>query len=252
MQISPYQIDAPINAFVFDCDGTLSLIEGIEVLAEHNGVGERVRELTEYAMSEAGLNSDIYRERLALVRPTRQQAIDLAQHYFVARVPSIIAIIEILQTLGKAVYVVSAGINPSVKLFANMLGIKSESVFAVDLKFGAKGEYNDFDHTAAPSKEHGKRLIADHIKATHQRVIWIGDGMNDLVVKPDVVRFIGFGGAFYRPKIAKNSDYYIKCPSMTPLLALGLTEHEVAQLGTDALKLYQEGLQLIEADEVEL
>jgi phosphoserine phosphatase len=252
MQKSNYQIDTPINAFVFDCDGTLSLIEGIEVLAEQNGVGERVHELTAYAMGEAGLNPDIYQERLALVRPSRQQAVDLAQHYFANRVPAIIEIIKILQALGKAVYVVSAGVNPAVKLFATMLGVPAENAFAVDLKFEQDGAYQDYDRAAHPAQDNGKRVIADQIRAQHESLIWIGDGMNDMVVKPDVKRFVGYGGAFYRPNIAKNSDYYIKCQSMTPLLALGLTANEVASLDVDAHKLYQEGLHLIEADEVEM
>ena len=42
-----FQLADPVDAIVFDCDGTLSLIEGIAVLAHANGVGEHVRELTE-------------------------------------------------------------------------------------------------------------------------------------------------------------------------------------------------------------
>lgn len=252
MKKTVYQIDTPIDAFVFDCDGTLSLVEGIEVLAEQNGVAERVRELTAYAMGEAGLSPDIYQERLDLVRPSRHQAVDLAQHYFVNRVPAIIEVIALLQRLGKAVYVVSAGVNPSVTLFATMLGVPAEHVFAVDLEFDMSGDYKDYDRAAYPAQDNGKRVIADQIKARHQCLVWIGDGMNDMVVKPDVKRFIGYGGAFYRPNIAKNSDYYIKCQSIAPLLALGLTAYEVAQLDEGALALYQEGLQLIIAGQVDI
>jgi phosphoserine phosphatase len=252
MKEENYTIDQPINAFVFDCDGTLSLIEGIEVLAEQNGVGERVHELTEYAMSEVGIRSDIYQERINLVRPTRQQTVDLAQAYFAERVPAIVAVIEALKALGKEIYVVSAGVNPAVMLFASMLGVASDHIYAVDLKFSATGEYEGYDESAHPAQDSGKRVIADLIKEEHERVIWIGDGMNDLVVKPDVIRFIGYGGAFYRPKIAENSDYYIKCKSIAPLLALGLTAQEATALTGDVEALYQEGCRLIAADEVEM
>lgn len=242
----------PVDAFVFDCDGTLSLIEGIEVLAEYNGVGERVRELTEYAMSEAGINSDLYRERLDLVRPTRQQTMAVAQQYFAARVPKIVDVIEALQYLNKEVYVVSAGVNPAVTLFAAMLGVDAKHVYAVDLEFSPTGDYIGYDESAPPAQKDGKRIIAQELKSRHQNLVWIGDGMNDLVVKPDIQRFVGFGGAFYRPKIAAASDFYIKCQSMTPLLSLGLTASEVNGLQGSALALFNEGQQLIATGQVEI
>lgn len=251
MNIKNCQIDTSVNAFIFDCDGTLSTIEGIEVLAQQNGVGERVKELTQYAMCEVGLCGDIYRERLDLVRPTRSQTVELAQHYFAARVPDITAIIETLQALGKAVYVVSAGVNPAVTLFATMLGVAPDNVFAVNLKFSPGGDYESYDETAYPSQHNGKRIIADELKARHDTLLWIGDGMNDLVVKPDVLRFVGYGGAFYRPKIAAAADFYLKCQSMAPLLALGLTTAECDSLSTTARELYENGLRYIECDDVE-
>ncbi len=245
-------LNSPIDAFIFDCDGTLSLIEGIEVLAEQNGVGPRVHELTAYAMGEAGLCSTIYQERLTLVRPNRRQVIELAQNYFASRAPDSIAVIEALHALDKAVYVVSAGVNPAVRLFATMLGIPAEHVFAVDLKFSMTGDYEGYDQSAYPTENNGKRIIAHAIKERHERLIWIGDGMNDLIVKPDVARFIGYGGAFYRPKIAQHSDFYLTCQSMAPLLALGLTHSEIETLEGKTRALYTQGLELIEAGDVEI
>ncbi|PHQ82351.1 MAG: phosphoserine phosphatase [Coxiella sp. (in: Bacteria)] len=245
-------VTEPINAFVFDCDCTLSFLEGIEVLATENGVGERVGELTRYAMSEVGLLPDIYQERLALVRPSRSQTIKLAQQYYASRVPEIVSLISVLQALGKAVYVVSAGINPAVKLFAGMLDVPADNVFAVDVTFTEAGDYVGFDASAYPSQLAGKRKVADLIKLKHQRLVWIGDGMNDLVVKPDVERFIGYGGAEYRHKIAENSDFYITCKSMSPALALGLTAQEATALDGEARDLLQIGMSLIEAQSLEV
>ena len=42
MKAPTWQLDHPINAIVFDCDGTLSIIEGIDELARNNGVGDAV------------------------------------------------------------------------------------------------------------------------------------------------------------------------------------------------------------------
>ncbi|TAK75879.1 MAG: phosphoserine phosphatase, partial [Gammaproteobacteria bacterium] len=59
-----WQPQAPIPAIVFDCDGTLSMIEGIDELAKHNGVSEAVQALTAEAMEKTGLHPDLYRQRL--------------------------------------------------------------------------------------------------------------------------------------------------------------------------------------------
>ncbi len=240
-----YMISEPIDAFVFDCDGTLSFIEGIEVLADENGVGKRIQELTEYAMSEAGITSSLYKERLDLVKPSYHQVVSLGEKYFTQRVSDIVKLIETLHSLGKAVYIVSAGVNPAVKLFGEMLGVDANHVVAVDLQFADDGTYRDYDATALPAQKDGKRIVAQHLKQQHPRLIWIGDGMNDMAVKPEVARFIGYGGAFYRKKIAELSDYYIRSQSIAPVLALGLTAIEVTALNGEAQVFYQQASTLL-------
>lgn len=240
-----YIISQSIDAFVFDCDGTLSFLEGIEVLAEENGVGARVKELTEYAMSEAGITSSLYQERLDLVKPTYHQVVALGEQYFAKRVPDIVRLIAVLQSLGKAVYIVSAGVNPAVKLFGEMLGVSADHVVAVDLQFSEDGSYQGYNKSALPAQKDGKRFVAQEIKKQHPRLVWIGDGMNDMAVKPEVARFIGYGGAFYREKIAKLSDYYITSQSIAPVLALGLIQAESDVLSGENLSLYHQARALL-------
>lgn len=239
-----------IDAVVFDCDGTLSLIEGIEVLGCANGVGDRIKELTEQAISHVGMSPEIYRERIELTRPTRSQVINLAQHYYAARTPCVAAVIEALQKLGKSVYVVSSGMNPAVTLFASMLSIPADHVHAVKVSFSGSGDYLGYDESSALTQRLGKQFIAEQLKVRHPRLIWIGDGMNDLIVKDQVVRFLGFGGAVYRDNVARQSDYYVESQSMAPMLPLCLTQAEVDLLSSDARTLYQEGLRLIDQGEV--
>jgi phosphoserine phosphatase len=54
----------------FDVDSTISPEEGIDVLAEHAGVGAQVAELTRAAMGGAQRFEDAIAARLALIRPT--------------------------------------------------------------------------------------------------------------------------------------------------------------------------------------
>lgn len=240
----------PIDAIIFDCDGTLSIIEGIEVLGRANGVGDRIKELTEQAISHIGMSPELYRERIELTRPARSQVIHLAQQYYAARAPSVAGVIEVLQQLGKSVYVVSSGINPAVMLFASMLGIPAAHVYAVKVNFSGSGDYLGYDESSVLTQRLGKRMIAEQLKTKHPRLIWIGDGMNDVIVKDQVVRFIGFGGAVYRDNVATQSDYYVTSQSMAPILPLCLTQVEANRLSSNVQTLYQEGLRLIDQGEV--
>lgn len=251
MKTTHYQLDRAIDAVVFDCDCTLSAIEGINFLAEKNDVGEQVHALTELAMSEAGLADGIYKQRLSLVRPSRQQVVDLALSYFSMRASHVSRVIECFKGLGKAVYVVSAGINPAVKLFAAMLNIPTHHVFAVDCHFNVAGEYEGYDEASPCAQFQGKHTVAQRIATQYPRFVWVGDGMNDIAVKDDVVRFIGFGGYKYRSKVAELSDFYIKSSTMASLLPLVLTASEAEALSEADKQLYNEGMACLEAGEVE-
>ncbi|MDF1796863.1 MAG: HAD-IB family phosphatase [Coxiellaceae bacterium] len=209
----------PFDAVIFDCDGTLSSIEGIVELARWNGVEETVATLTERAMTETGITPDIYRQRIESARPTRQQCEQLAEDYYQQRTPAIDQVIEQCQQQGIAVFVISAGVNPSVQLFAAKLNIDEDNVFAVDLDFDDKGNYLDYDHTSPMTTGGGKRIVVKQIKQAFANILYVGDGKNDLDVYDDVKRFVGYGGAYYRPNIEQLCEHYIKEKSMQPLLA---------------------------------
>lgn len=240
------QLQEPLDAIIFDCDGTLSHVEGINWLAEANNVGAPVCALTEKAMSHSGIYPALYQERLSLVSPNSSLVQALANAYFQARSPDVDILLGILKRLGKALYVVSAGVNPAVALFAERLGFQSTHIFAVNLTFDASGDYADFDHHSPMTDTQGKREIVTMIKQAHARVALVGDGMNDAVVKPLVTRFIGYGGAFYREKVCSVSDYYLKMASFLPLLPLLLTEQEAQGLALKDQDAYEKGLQLIQ------
>ena len=82
MQAENWQLKTALDAIVFDCDGTLSAIEGIDVLADAQGVGAEVKVLTEQAMSKDGITLDLYQKRMELVRPTHKQLMHLGDQYF--------------------------------------------------------------------------------------------------------------------------------------------------------------------------
>jgi len=243
-------LDSPLDAIIFDCDGTLSQIEGINYLAELSGVAEQVKALTEQAMAHTGVTQALYFQRISRVRPSRAQALTLAEAYFSRVSPDLIYVIAALQKLGKVLFVVSAGINPSVKGFAQALGIPENRVYAVDVQFDEDGQYASYDQQSPLTTTSGKSLIIERLKAQFPNVMLVGDGMNDVEASQSVSRFVGYGGAYYREKIAKLSPFYIKCASMLPVLALALTKEEASQLPADLQSHYECAVDLVQHGEV--
>lgn len=245
-----WQPSTPIDAITFDCDGTLSHIEGIDVLANQNGVGEAVHQLTLQAMNETGITRELYKQRISLVKPNRHQLIELGKLYYDERANDLLQVLDIFKHLNKEIFVISAGLNPAVKIFASLLDIVENNVFAVDVKFDQVGEFADYDHGAPTTDRDGKHEIVECLCTKYPRIVHIGDGMNDYDTHEAAESFIGFGGVSHREKIAKLSDYYIKSSSLTPMLPLCLTAAEVLQLSASQKVSYQQGLDLIQGNQV--
>ncbi len=250
MNTYPWQLTTPLDAIVFDCDGTLSRVEGINALADLAGVSDEVAELTEYAMSHGELNENLYEQRLELVKPTRANIRALAELYYEDVITYLADMIKLFTQINKPVFVISAGIQESVELYAGKLAIQPEHVFAVNVYHDENGFYQDFDRESPLIHGGGKREILQQIKKEHPRVALIGDGNNDLSAKQEVQRFIGFGGAYYREKIEQNSDFYIYTDDMSPLAWLTLTATEIANLPKNDHGLIDHGLDLINHNKV--
>lgn len=245
-----WQLQTPIDTVVFDCDGTLSTLEGIDELAKKNNVGREVQELTTVAMGQTGINADLYEHRLNLVKPTEAQVLAQGQEYLEHIVLDVQSVISILKQLHKSIYVISAGLYPAVITFCKQLGIPRTNIFAVPIKFDSQGKYQDFDRTCPLVNRDGKRRVLQAIKQSHPAVTYVGDGMNDFAVYDMAERFVGYGGAFYYEKLASACQYYIKSKSMAALLPLALTETEANTLTGTARALYEAGLAAILAGEV--
>ncbi len=245
-----WQLITPIDAIIFDCDGTLSTIEGIDELAKNNAVYETVRSLTAEAMGKSGMTPELYSQRLDLVQPAKEHVIALGQQYFDHQTPDASRVIQLLLHLNKAVYIVSAGLYPAVEIFATRLKIPREHIFAVNIEFDSKGQYLNFDHQSPLVTSNGKRDIVTQLKAMYPNILYIGDGLNDYAVYDLVTRFIGYGGAYYRENIAALCQYYITLASMAPLLPLCLTQNEYQKLTSVEQSLYTRGLVAIQEGRV--
>lgn len=250
MTINFWQPEAPLDCVIFDCDGTLSSIEGIDQLADNHGSGDRVKELTAEAMGKSGINPVIYKKRLDLVNPNRENINILADCYIQNCVPDTFDVIQLLKRLNKSIYIVSAGLYPAVARFGEYLTIPPENIFAVNITFDSFGNFIDYDYSSPLTQNAGKRIVVSELKKMHSRIAYVGDGLNDLVTKDLVTRFIGFGGIYYRKNIEDQSPYYIKAGSMSALLPLVLTKSEYVTLTSPEKNIYAKGLAEIPAGNV--
>jgi phosphoserine phosphatase len=106
----------------FDCDSTLSTIEGIDELARLKGKEWRVGLLTEKAMNGDLELEEVYGKRLRAIRPTRGQLKAIEELYWEHLVPDVQAVLDALRFLKKDVFIISGGLAEAVRGFRQAPG----------------------------------------------------------------------------------------------------------------------------------
>lgn len=202
---------------IFDCDSTLSAIEGIDELG--SGGSEDIAGLTAAAMSGALALEAVYGARLALIRPSRAQIESLASRYIADAVPGALETVRGLLEGGVVVRIVSGGIRQAILPFAEWLGLDAGAVAAVDLRFDLEGDYAGFDEASPLARSGGKRVIIESWKGTLPGpFLLVGDGVTDLEARPAVDRFLAYAGVVDRPTVTGSADAVLRGPSLTPIL----------------------------------
>lgn len=228
------------SSVIFDFDSTLSAVEGVDYLAELHDVAEEVKELTRNAMNSRSVTPELYEKRLELIQPREEDISQLINRYREALMPGVLETVQALQFLGKQIYIISAGLYPAVLVIGEFLGIPGSDIYAVNVFFDAEGNYTDFDRKSPLVDQGGKRALIEHIEPP-QPVAFIGDGANDVSAGEVVDRFIGYGGAEYRPTIESRCEYYLRDGNFAGILPYILRDDELEQVS------YQEFYDKIEA-----
>ncbi len=262
-------LDWPGFDFIFfDCDSTLSSIEGIDELARQKGKFDEVKRLTDAAMDGEVHLQSVYDRRLQLLRPTRAEIRELERHYRQTVVPDAIEVIKALQLVGKELFIVSGGLLAAVQPFGQWLGIPRQNIRAVDVyydhlsgqwwdyqqdRWGQRPDVKYMNPEETPLIEsHGKaNVIQELLRDRTGRAMLIGDGVSDLAAGPAVDLVVGFGGVITRQRVATEAEMFIKGYSLAPVLPLALSKNEQATLsGTVYETTLDKGLTMIEAGEV--
>ncbi|MCC5791806.1 MAG: HAD-IB family phosphatase [Legionellaceae bacterium] len=240
--MSIYSPQSPFHSLFFDWDGTLSLMEGIDFLADLNDVGDTVKRMTQDAMAHRGISEENYALRLSLVQPHRKQLEKLKDTYLGKLAPQSRQCLALFKKLGKEIYILSAGLLPALLPFASYFGLENDHLHAVDIYFDAQGQYLDFDHQSLMVQQTGKAQCIAKLSSGNTHTALVGDGANDLAAAGTVTRFIGYGGVHQHPLLMQEAEFFIKKAPFSALLPLLLTEHEIQGLSGEDRHLLQEGL----------
>ena len=218
----------PYDAVVFDCDSTLSRIEGIEELAGRHRA--QIRALTDRAMNGELPLEDVFGARLALIRPGIGELEVVGRRYVEEMTTNAAAVVSALRALGKRVCIVSGGLLPAVLALAHELGIPERDVFAVGVHFDECAEYAGFDVDSPLARAGGKLTVVSRIADESGAVALVGDGATDLEASPACARFVAYGGVLRRESVFAAALHGSSSEDLAALLPLLLSAEERARL----------------------
>lgn len=206
------------DVICFDCDSTLSRVEGIDELARRNGLFEQVAALTDAAMNGELALEQVYGHRLDMIKPDKASIEWLADLYIAEIVDGVSETIKTLQENGKLIHIVSGGLRQAILPLAALLGIQEDNVHAVDVLFDEQGDYQDFARQSPLAVSGGKARVCRRLRMHHSSLVMIGDGKTDLEAKQAGAFMIGFGGVVARPLVQEQADVFVSDASLTAIL----------------------------------
>lgn len=206
------------DVICFDCDSTLSRVEGIDELARRQGSFEQVAAMTDAAMNGEMALEAVYGERLGVIKPDQAAIAWLADLYIAEMVEGVTETVKTLQDNGKLIHIISGGLRQAILPLAALLGIPEERVHAVDVIFDEQGQYLDFARHSPLAVSGGKARICRRLRMHHSSLVMVGDGKTDLEAKLSGAYMIGFGGVVKRPLVQEQADLFLADTSLTAIL----------------------------------
>ncbi|WP_420630365.1 HAD-IB family phosphatase [Candidatus Leptofilum sp.] len=251
----------PYKHVFFDCDSTLSTVEGIDVLAETVGKKWRVEVLTNAAMDGKLDLEEVYAKRLQAVRPTHEQIQQIRSVYKRNIVTDAQAVIAALQFLGHQVYIISGGLAEPVQEFGVFLGVPKQNIRAVNVDYDhlsgdwwyaetdfqkpIRKRYIDYEEGALTVSDGKAQIVKELLGRQNGRSLLIGDGSSDLLASHTVDLFVGFGGVVQRDRVKAESPIFLHTPSLAPLLLLAAGPAAIRQVkGTSHEAVFNKAFEL--------
>lgn len=211
---------APYDVVIFDCDSTLTRIEGVDELARMQGRESEIAQLTTAAMEGRMALENVYARRLERLRPDRAAVDRLGRRYVEEIVTGARETITALRGRGLEVHIVSGGFLPAVLTLAREFDLEPGQVHAVALQFASDGRYLGFDHGSPLTRAGGKRTVCAELMQRFGRCAAVGDGVTDLEMQEAGADFIGFGGVAVRARVREQAARYVTAQNLDAVLPL--------------------------------
>jgi phosphoserine phosphatase len=200
-----------MKLIIFDCDSTLSSIEGIDELARAKGpaIFSEIEALTNAAMNGEVPLDQVFARRLEIIRPDLAVCASVEQLYIDTVEPTAVVTLDTLREQGWKVVILSGGFKRLIEPLAAFL--KIDRIEAVPLNLDENGLYVSFDNSYPTTYNGGKPEIIRQLKIefSPDKIIMVGDGISDLETKSEVDSFIGYGGYTPREKVQAGADHFI-------------------------------------------
>jgi len=230
----------------FDCDSTLTAVEGIDVLAETTGKQAEIEHLTNLAMDGELDLEDIYAQRLQAINPTHAQIQQIRSVYKRHAVEDAAAVIAALQEMGHKIYIISGGLAEPVEEFGVYLGVPRERIRAVGVQYNKLSgswwqsrnpgeQYLAYQKGALTVSDGKAQIVKELLGQQHGRSLLIGDGNSDLLAGTAVDLFVGYGGVISRQRVLAEAPVFIHSRSLTPLLPLATGPAALKRLNNQTL-----------------
>jgi phosphoserine phosphatase len=199
------------DAVCFDVDSTVIAEEGIDVLAEYLGKGEKVAALTKQAMEGGMKFQEALQLRLDLLKPSKTQILTLLKEQPLVLTPGIHDLMSSLQNKKVDIWLVSGGFRIMIEPVAQQLSIPIGNIVANTILFDSEGNYTGFDTNEPTSRDMGKPKALTQIESQkgYKTMVMVGDGATDAQAKPPAKAFIGFGGVVEREAVKQKADWFV-------------------------------------------
>jgi len=209
---------------VLDVDSTLIQQEVIELLAEHAGVGPKVKEITDRAMNGEIDFAQALQERVQLLSGLSEKIIDEVRAQ-IRLTPGARTLIRTLKKLHHKVGIVSGGFTEVITPIAQELGIDFIAANHLEIRDGKLTGKTKGDIIDRAGKANALRKFAALADVDLADTVAIGDGANDL----DMIALAGLGIAFNaKPLVRASADTSVNTPYLDSVLyLLGIPRNEI-------------------------
>lgn len=208
---------APKAMLIADMDSTMIHQECLDEMAELAGVGDYVRDVTMRAMNGEIQFEEALKERVALLKGQSVSIIDQIISSRLSFMPGGATLLATMRRNGSYAALVSGGFTPFTSYVAEQLGFDEHHGNRLIISDGMlTGE------VAPPIQgKNAKRQalinISSRLGLSHDQVMAVGDGANDL----DMIAAAGIGVAFHaKPSVAAAAQYRLNHGDLTALLYL--------------------------------